>query len=587
MSIIFARKFSLTILLNLSLISYVHADLSSSGPLNGNVKDYLAAYYALLDNVYMGDETHRVKVGDSSLTTGNPAITHMMEVIVMINAGLLDECCWRGEQTTYADYYVAATTNEVLNQTTVPNPGYPVWDTWRNTFTAPDVYADVMASYLAELVTVSGVSLQSLPEGLDAVDYVSLDIMHKLAADMSTNNGLMDNIYWHFSYTGSAFRYFSGGFKNHYAWACIVCEGAGYYDTSLLHQTKPGTSSTYYDLLVTSEYLPNSYDWLQARPGDKPDLQVSIGLTLQVSADQSLTVGDDLHGPSTYPVHNHGSEELYFFLNPYTWSQTRTDNTNSYVAGAINTDNLVPVFGEDMASQVVSVNNRTFQEVGNADIAYNGTWVYHAMHPGKYAQISAWSRLTHPEEGTFFPFNDMPGITIGMLDRNPDSAVILQQHFGDIATRRSCLVNDSTCRLLYAGQSVDTAAGNTAYAMEEFIELMVAANSIWAANDPLGCSEQGTVNNPDEEFDITYMFHALAGRVTGGVDKVTEVIRDSCSGVYTTDCADQLLTNLCFVGASTDDGINDVGGGIGGTGGIKDIIDGAGGIGGGINDIIR
>lgn len=47
------------------------------------------------------------------------------------------------------------------------------------------------------------------------------------------------------------------------------------------------------------------------------------------------------------------------------------------------------------------------------------------------------------------------------------------------------------------------------------------------------------------------------------------------------------ITKLCFVGASTDDGINDVSGGIGGTGGIKDIIDGAGGIGGGINDIIR
>lgn len=96
------------------------------------------------------------------------------------------------------------------------------------------------------------------------------------------------------------------------------------------------------------------------------------------------------------------------------------------------------------------------------------------------------------------------------------------------------------------------------------------------------------------------MFNGLAGRVTGGVDKVTEVVSDSCSGVYTTDCADQLLTNLCFVGVSSDDDINDVGGdsggGIGGSGGIKEIVDGAGGIGGsgglndivdGINDIIR
>ena len=103
------------------------------------------------------------------------------------------------------------------------------------------------------------------------------------------------------------------------------------------------------------------------------------------------------------------------------------------------------------------------------------------------------------------------------------------------------------------------------------------------------------MSNPDEEFDITYMFNGLAGRVTGGVDKAAEVIRDSCSGVYSTDCADQLLTNLYFVGVSSDDDINDVGGDSG-SGGIKEIVDGAGGIGGsggindmfdGINDIIR
>jgi Ca2+-binding RTX toxin-like protein len=67
------------------------ADTSSSGPLNGNVKEYLVSYYLLLDNVYIGDETHRLKVGDSTLSVGNPAIKHMMEVIIMINRGLLDE----------------------------------------------------------------------------------------------------------------------------------------------------------------------------------------------------------------------------------------------------------------------------------------------------------------------------------------------------------------------------------------------------------------------------------------------------------------------------------------------------------------
>ena len=327
------------------MVCYASADTSSSGPLNGNVKEYLVSYYLLLDNVYMGDETHRLKVGDSTLSVGNPAIKHMMEVIIMINSGLLHECCWRGEQTNYADYFVVANTDQVLNQTPVSNPSYPDWDTWNNVFVAPVSYADVMASYLAELARVNAISLLSVPDNLDAVDYISLNMMHKLASDIRTGNGLMDNIFWHFSYTGQEYIYFSEDFKSNYAWACLVCEGAGYYDTSLLHQTKPGTSSTYYDLLVTRDNLPHSYDWLQQRPGDKPDLQVSIGHTLQASADQSQGTEGDLHGDSTYPVHNHAGEELYFFLNPYRWSQTRTDNTNSYVASAVNADNLTPVFG--------------------------------------------------------------------------------------------------------------------------------------------------------------------------------------------------------------------------------------------------
>ena len=90
------KEFFLLIFLSVVVCS-ASADTSSSGSLNGNVKEYLASYYALLDNVYMGDETHRLKVGDSILSIGNPAITHMMEVIIMINSGLLDECCWGGE----------------------------------------------------------------------------------------------------------------------------------------------------------------------------------------------------------------------------------------------------------------------------------------------------------------------------------------------------------------------------------------------------------------------------------------------------------------------------------------------------------
>ena len=404
-----------------------------------------------------------------------------------------------------------------------------------------------MRNYLDELGSVSNISYESLGDGLGLLEIASFNLMQRLAVglDTNTNDGILDNVYWHFSYMGPDSEQLSAGFRNNYAWACILCEGAGFYDTSLLYQIKPGTTSTYYDLLVTRENLPYSYDWLQSRPGDQPNLQASIGLTLQASANPD----DDLDAGSTYPVHNHAGEELYFFLNPYNFTDNRTDNTNSYVAGAINADGLRPVFGSDMAPQVLNDGSRTFQEVGNADIAYNNPWGYHAMHPGKFAQISAWARLTNPEEGTFFPFNGVLAKTINNMDRNPQSRPMLVNYFRSIARLRSCVNNDSCVDMGHIPSKTPRQRSETVtYATNRLIEELVISNNIIGAYDPLGCSEFYMSN------DVYWLEIVLANAISvayddteTGYDKVEDIIQASCANTPILICKRELLTNMCTV----------------------------------------
>ena len=134
------KKVLFVIFLNVSILCPVNADTSSSGSLNGDVKSYLFHYFMFLQWAYVGFESEKIKVGDPDLVKINPAIMHMLDVIGMVYAGLLDECCWRGEQTTYEDYFVVASTAEVLNMTPVINPDYPVGDS-RRYFITPTTYA--------------------------------------------------------------------------------------------------------------------------------------------------------------------------------------------------------------------------------------------------------------------------------------------------------------------------------------------------------------------------------------------------------------------------------------------------------------
>ena len=94
-----------------------------------------------------------------------------------------------------------------------------------------------------------------------------------------------------------------------------------------------------------------------------------------------------------------------------------------------------------MAPQVVSGESRAFQEVGNADIAYNSPWSYHAMHPGKFAQISAWARIDRPWEGTYFPDD------IDLADETRDTET-------DELYSTACIPQATATSPLYCGKDI-------------------------------------------------------------------------------------------------------------------------------------
>ena len=77
-------------------------------------------------------------------------------------------------------------------------------------------------------------------------------------------------------------------FKFYYVYACVVCYGQGFYDTSKMEDINPATGNTWSEDLITEENFPRSYDFIvnivdpaQGQPGEHAPLQASIGITMQ------------------------------------------------------------------------------------------------------------------------------------------------------------------------------------------------------------------------------------------------------------------------------------------------------------------
>ena len=395
-------------------LAFIFSVMMFACPVQANVDDlksqihfYLESYKGILSDLHRKPPlADRLRVGEVGKLQGNIAFLHMMEVIDLITEGKLDECCFHSPPATYKQY-ANATTAEVLRGATIPNPGSEV------PFTIPS-YLGTQMSQLIDQTTIVAEQLPVGSRGLDAYDVIALQIMVAITQNGSQGN-IFNNLVWGWSYIDKQHSSLESSFKDYYIYACVVCDGAGFYDTHDLYNINPKTGNSYYEEIVTAENLPQTWNWLQSlarEQGSRPPLQPSIGLTLQGQAQDTEKKLD----PSViYPTHCHRAQELYFGLDPMQVSKAAASkilsghngydyDTDSYGIGGFNLLNLPIEFRADLSSQFP----KDFMTVRNADVIYNESVAYHAFNAGRRFQFTQWSRLTWPQEGTYFPFNGGP-----------------------------------------------------------------------------------------------------------------------------------------------------------------------------------
>lgn len=392
----------------------VQADLKS------NVMDYLKAYQGFIDDVRTKGFTNpaRVAVGKPTSLTTSMGLAHMSEVIGVINDGKMNDCCFRSPPDVYENY-ANAKTEQVIKATTITNPGS------QEPFQIPSY----LGTQMEELVTQFSIVAASLPTtstGLDEYDGYAIEILQSLARDGSgSESNVFSNLMWGWSYIDSVHSELKESFKDYYIYACIVCDGAGYFNTAGLYTTNTLTGKLYYDEIVTPGNFPATYTWLmdQKNQGLRPPLQSSIGLTLQGQAKETERT---LSPGVIYPAHCHQAEELYFALDPMGVSKAASSDilnglngydyyTDSYGIGPINYGGLPFKFESDISYQFPNY----FMKIKNGDIIYNASTYYHAFNAGERFQFTQWARLTWPQEGTYFPFNGGPQPPAGVVCQPP------------------------------------------------------------------------------------------------------------------------------------------------------------------------
>ena len=229
-------------------------------------------------------------------------------------------------------------------------------------------------------------------------------------------NNFMDNLEWNFMYIDNT--HLNSAFRNNYAYGCILCRGAGFYDYSKLPQHNPLTGRRYLQELVIR--IVTEFD-KSKNASDKKDLGrylsavssftntqkgPSIGLTLQVAPDYPVIAdeGRPLSPLSIYPPHCHDAVEVYFSLN----SQWIVDDASYSREAKVKYDTSKMSAGPaswqvNMASQFSS-----YSYFGPGDGAFLAPRIYYSMHPGRRLQFMAWARLNDPDGQTYLPFHGSP-----------------------------------------------------------------------------------------------------------------------------------------------------------------------------------
>jgi hypothetical protein len=443
-----------SILLTSSIASFSTA---ANATARDDVKNYIEVYVDMLQHIkdHQSSNASYLISGDYNELNGDQ-LTAAIDVLQLIVDDKLDTCCWTGNS------------NGTLGN-------------------APNVYGGMPNISGADLMDPSGggqkyyytrkgkTTQDWLTTGSNTRDdYVAVKEILDIAYDIpyyspwiTTNakkmkyyeHKLGDNLIdiweilkWGFSYADDGLYYdpdLQFDFRSKYAFACIVCFGAGFYDTSLLH-TKSGdtyTATNAYTAIfnqlsqttknwmnsnaVHGNQYPGKNDW--NGPAGEPTiegtpLQVSTGPTFQASL--GTTRGNNLSDKHIYPTHCHGSTELYKVLNPMRIIDRRgtaIQHTNAIAALPYTTNTSIDpysyishfgtaTFVKNMYTTWVNryVSGPYFDSFewtgqvnnGIGTMFYNGERDYHSMHNGVWLQLTQWARLTSPAEGTYFPLHD-------------------------------------------------------------------------------------------------------------------------------------------------------------------------------------
>jgi hypothetical protein len=419
------------------------------------IKNYLTTYKEMLTHIRDKQTYNNVHLLSGSYSELNTAqLTAAIEVLQLVVNGNLDTCCWTGGPNgTTSD----GTANSPASYGGMPRvTGQSIIDT-----------ANIQYNYTKSNGNSSWITLGTNQKDdyramKDIMD-VAYAIPYSSAWNVENSSGklkyfehklsdrlrpLWNDLVWGFSYADSSIYSDADlkfDFRSRYAFACLVCFGAGFYDTSKLH-TRTGTAPNYtytatsayttiYNMLTTGtknwmgtqhgNQYPDSNNW--AGPAgqsliDGTPLQVSTGPTWQASVGS--TRGNNSHDTHVYPTHCHGSTELYKTLDPMLITQaigTAAQNTTAesklpytvsgngkYVSSYISNFGTVSFVKNMYNTWYNDTSPRTaFKWTGGtANVGamfFNGERDYHAMHNGRWVQLTQWSRLTSPAEGTFFP----------------------------------------------------------------------------------------------------------------------------------------------------------------------------------------
>ena len=398
-----------------------------AAPKQQDVKNYLEQYGKTLKRIKaQADISAVMTAGDATTLKNSQGLTHAIELIDAIVAGKLDTCCWDPSPTGLEGFANGTTTQ--LKARSVLNYG----PQGQHQFTPTASTAADITTLESMLNRITNPSTRPKVTGIWANH--GFDIMRELGT-------FFDDLVWGYSYLLSP--ELNPSFSHRYIYSCVVCFGAGFYDTSKLHTavtssgvtsyspiTGQPTGKNYADVVNTNNF-PTTYAWLQgtfqqptttvAFLGNAQPIQTSIGPTLQGQPTSSQ--GKLTDSTVIYPGHCHYAEELYFALDPIGTIKSplgsQTDriawqaayptqyamDTATYVAATKTINNLPISFDTNMWPEF---KRHHYQKIGSNSLLFNSPLDLHSMHPGEFLQLAQWARFTQPLEGTYFPINGGP-----------------------------------------------------------------------------------------------------------------------------------------------------------------------------------